>query len=185
MKPSARIAAVPALALCLLALGACGDKSGVEAENESVGSVAGKVAASEIKPKPGRWESVVKIEEMEIANVPPEVREAMKQQAGVSQTVSTCLTPEQVESLDGSMFKDQAPGCKYERFSMTGGKIDAVMVCGEGPALEKTTLMGDYGEESYAIRMTSEGEAQPGMRAKTVMSMTSRRVGECTGEEKP
>jgi hypothetical protein len=43
--------------LAAVALTACNKGGSVQAENESAESVAKKVAAADIKPLPGRWES--------------------------------------------------------------------------------------------------------------------------------
>src|SRR3954468_22353857 len=88
----ASLAAVAALAA--LSLAGC-KKDSVVAKNESAESVANKVAASDIKLQPGRWESTMKFEKLDMPNMAPQAKAMMEKQMGISQTFATCLTSEQ------------------------------------------------------------------------------------------
>jgi Protein of unknown function (DUF3617) len=178
-----RLAALPALALATLAVAACGKQDSIEAENESASSVAEKVAKSNIKPMPGRWQSSMKIEKLEIANMPPEAKAMMQKQMGAMQSFFTCLTPEQVDKPNAGFFQQDASGCTYEKFSMSGGRIDAAVTCKHGQHAQKMTMSGQYSPESYNITMSSNGEMQPGMPMSMVMSIAAKRIGECNGKE--
>ena len=169
--------------IAALGLAACGQEKGVEAKNESVESVAGKVAASDVKPRAGRWESTMKLEKMEIGNLPPAAKEAMAKQQGMTQEFSSCLTPEQAERPNAEFFQKGVSGCTYDHFTMAGGRIDAEMTCKQGSGPQKVKMNGTYGEDSYSIAIASEGEMQPGMPMKMAMTIASRRTGECTGKE--
>ena len=153
------------------------------AENESVESVAEKVAKADLRPKAGRWEMEMTLEKMEIPGMPAEVREAMKGQMGAVQKASTCLTEEEANKPDADFFQPGAEGCTYETFTMGGGKIDAVMNCAQDGQSQRMTMKGTYGEEAYAMNVTADGEVAPGQRMSMAMRIASKRVGECTGEE--
>src|SRR5262245_56990003 len=105
-----------------VALSACNQGGNVQAENESAEEVAKKVAAADIKPQPGRWESSIKFEKLEAEGLPPQAKEAMAKQMATAHTFSSCLTPEQVDRPDGGFFAGGAEGCKYDNFTMAGGK---------------------------------------------------------------
>jgi hypothetical protein len=171
------------LPLTALALAACNNSDTIVAKDESAESVAAKVAKSNIKPLPGRWESTMKIEKMEMAGMPPEAKAMMDKQMASAQTFTTCLTPEQAAHPDAGFFQGNESGCKYDKFMMAGGKLDAVMTCDMNGRKQKMTMSGTYGEEAYTINMSSTGEAQPGMPMNMVMSVASRRVGDCDGKE--
>lgn len=171
-------------ATILAALAGCGDsKDAVTAKNESVEAVASQVAQSDVKPRPGRWESAMKLDRMEIANLPPQAKEAMAKQQGMTQTFASCLTPEQAERPNAEFFQKGASGCTYDTFTMAGGKIDAVMTCKQGAGPQKVTMNGTYSPDSYTMAITSEGEMQPGMKMNMAMTINSRRTGDCTGKE--
>jgi hypothetical protein len=171
------------LPIVALALSACGDTNSVEAKNESVASVAGKVAASEVKPRPGRWQGTFKLESMEMTGMPPQAREAMKKSMGAEQTYFTCLTPEQAMKPDASFFQKSAPGCVYNHFSMAGGKLDAKMTCPAGNGPTEMTMAGTYGETDYDLKITGKGELQKGMAMNMSLAIAMHRVGECNGTE--
>ena len=176
-----RTALVVATAAAALSLAGC-KKNSVEANNASVETVAKKVAASSIKPKPGEWTSTVKIEKMDIAGIPPQAKAMMQQRMGQAQTASTCLTQAQTDKPDASFFQQAAKDCTYDHFSMNGGKIDAKMTCKRGATSQTMTMTGTYGEESYNLAINTQGEAQPGMPMSMTMSVASKRTGDCTGK---
>jgi hypothetical protein len=169
--------------LAAVALTACNKGGSVQAENESVESVAKKVAAADIKPLPGRWESSMKFENLEMAGMPPAAKDAMAKQMGQTHTFSSCLTPEQVNQPNGGFFAGGAEDCKYDSFSMAGGKIDAKMTCGEGAMKRAMTMNGSYSDTSYAIHMDTQSEVQPGKSMAVSVSIASKRVGDCNGKE--
>lgn len=166
-----------------VSLAACQGGDEVVAKDESVESVAKKVAASDIKPRPGRWESNVKIDGMDIPGMPPEAKAAMNKQMSAAQTFATCLTPEEAEKPDGGFFQAGAQDCKYDSFVMAGGRIDAVMTCKQQGANLKMTMGGTYSETEYAVKVSSTGEMQPGQTMSMDMAINSRRTGDCNGTE--
>lgn len=175
-------ALVTATALAAFSLAAC-KKEAVVAKDESAESVAKKVAASSIKPLPGRWESNMKFERMDIPNMPVEAKAAMNKQMNVTQTFASCLTPEEANQPKGNFFQKAAENCKYDHFVMADGRIDAEMVCKERNTQVKMTMDGSYSESSYNIHVKSQGEMQPGMPMAMEMTIASRRTGECNGSE--
>jgi Protein of unknown function (DUF3617) len=175
-----------AIACCFatgLLLSACGSDTGVDARNESPEAVAAKVAASGMTPKPGRWQASLKMESMDMPGMPAGVREQMNKSMGTTQTYFTCLTKEQAAKPDASFFQKSAPGCTYNRFTMSGGKIDALMTCPPGRGPTQMAMTGTYGEELYDIKIKGGGEMAKGMTMNIAMAVTSRRVGECDGTE--
>lgn len=166
-----------------LAIAGCNSKSDVEAKNESVAAVASKIAASDIKPRPGRWESNLKIESLDMPGVPPQARDAMNSAMSAKKAYFTCLTPAQANRPDASFFQKAATGCTYDHFTMAGGKLDAEVTCNRGPGPAKMTMQGSYGEDNYAVRVSSQTNMSAGAQMKMTMAISSRRVGECNGTE--
>lgn len=164
-----------------LALGAC-SKGGVEAKNESAESVAKKVAASDVKPNPGRWETSMKIEKMEMPGMNPQVQEQLKRSSAMTQSIFTCLTPEQVNRPDAGFFGASQSGCTYKNFSMTGGRIEAELNCNREGMQMHMTMQGTYSPDSYDVKVTNQAD-MGGRQMSTTMAMNARRVGECNGTE--
>jgi len=183
MSVNFRLAAATLIAAGSFAITGCGSKDSVHAENESAESVAAKVDEAGVKPKPGQWQSTMKIEKLDIPNLPAEAKAAMQQQLGATQSFASCLTPEQAAKPSAEFFQGKKSGCTYEKFTMEGGKIDAVMACAAGGQTQKMTMSGAYGAEAYDIRISANGEMQPGMPMAMTMAISSKRTGECTGKE--
>jgi hypothetical protein len=172
-----------ALSLTVLALSGCGKSDTVQATNESAASVNEKLANSDLRMRPGKWESHMKIDKLEMAGLPPEATAQMQKAMGVEQTVATCITQAQVEKPNTEMFKQASAGCQYENFTMAGGKIDARMTCNRGPAPSQMVMSGTYGTDEYNVTMTTQASADANMPMKMTMSVASKRIGECDGKE--
>ena len=166
-----------------LVLAGCNSKPGVEAKNESAESVAKKVADSGLKPRPGRWQSTMKIEKMEMPGMPPQAQGALQQSLASAKTFTTCLTAEQVNKPNAEFFGSHGSGCTYQHFTMAGGTIDAEMTCNRAPMQMHMTMQGTYSTENYSIRVNNQGEIAPGKTMSTTMAVDSHRVGDCDGTE--
>ena len=174
------IIAVPLIAA--LSLAAC-KKEAVVAKDESVEAVAKKVAASEIKPLPGRWESTVRMERMDAEGLPPQVKDAMTRQMSKANTFSSCLTAEQVNKPDGGFFAGGAKGCTYKKFVMADGRIEAEMACGPEMGGQTMTMAGTYADSRYDITVNSVTPGPAGKPMTMVLNVASQRTGACDGKE--
>jgi hypothetical protein len=174
----------------LLPLAACGSGTQVEAENASVAEVQAKIkdagGAAEML-NPGRWESTVRIEKVDIPGMPAELADRMKK-AMAGRTSASCLTPEEAKKPAAEFFagKDRQ-GCRYDHFRMGDGKLDAKMTCGGGQGGGATIAMkGDYTPDSFQLGMTMDGRGMakaPQGAMSMAMAVSSKRVGNCTGQE--
>lgn len=182
MRPTI-VCALTAAFAATFALTACGSGDSIDARNESPEAVAEKVAASGMTPRPGRWQANFRVESIDMPGLPAQAKEAMNKSMASAQNYFTCLTPEQASKPDARFFQKAAAGCTYERFTMAGGKIDAVMNCRPGAGPTRMTMTGTYGEDLYDIKIIGGGEMAKGMPMKITMAVTSRRVGECNGTE--
>lgn len=179
------------LAICLLAAGSlglagCGGSDTVEAENESVEAVAAKVAKSDVKPAAGRWESQFKIVAMDMPGMPAEMQGMMKEQLGKVQTSVSCLTKEEAEKAEKEFFKPpeaQGDECKYNKFRMGGGSIEADMTCKDRDNTQNMKMTGTYGSDAYAMKVVADGSMGP-QKVSMTMEIDAKRVGDCDGSEK-
>ena len=175
----------------LLLLAACDNSPRVEAENASIEEVAGKVReandGSTMFVKPGRWESSVELESIEVPGMPEAaVAQMKKTMARVATGQKTCLTKEQAMKPKEDFFAGAGSNCRYDKFSMDDGRMTGTMRCAnpQGGGAQLIRFDGTYSPESYEMRMDSTLEgASPGGPMKMVMRMTSKRTGECDGSE--
>lgn len=178
--------AVYALML-VAALSACGDDKSVEKKDASAAEVAKAVKDAGVKLKPGRWELTMNFAKFEVEGMPPEAKKAMEQMLGKGRTYSNCLTEEEAEKPDGAFFGQEGANCRYETFTMDGGKVDAAMTCkGEGPqgATEaKMKMTGTYGADAYTMTMDMQGAAPNGKTMNMTMAIAGKHAGTCQGNE--
>lgn len=177
-----------AIALIPLALlAACNDGPTVEKKNASTVEVAKSVADAGMKLNPGRWELTMQFKKFEVEGMPPEAKAAMQKMLGETRTFASCLTKEQAEKPDGKFFGQQGEDCKYDTFTMGGGKIDATMTCkgtGENAGNNASmTLAGTYSADTYDMTMDMNGTAPNGKAMVMQMGLSSKHKGDCKGNE--
>lgn len=185
MKPAAAL--IACLVACPVALAACDSEPEVSARNASVDEVADKLAdasGGDSFVRPGKWQSRVRIEKFELPGAPPEAAAAMRSMHERAQVSEICLTAEQARRPKEDVFAGAGKNCRYDRFTMGDGKIDAVMRCkGDGMA-QTMAMQGTYGPDAYRMQMSIEAQAGTGPPGAMTMTMRvdARRVGECDGK---
>ena len=168
------------------ALAACDKAPEVNARNASVAEVADQVrdaGGRDSFVRPGKWESRVSMDELSLPGAPAEVAAAMRNMH--KDTVSTtCLTAEEAKRPKEDFFAGGDKNCRYDHFTMRGGKIDAEMQCSQQGMAQTMVMQGTYGPDAYnmEMRMISNAGAGPpgGMTMK--MRVDARRVGACDGK---
>lgn len=179
-----RLPILPLIALSTaLALAGCGSEKAVTAKNESVSDVAKKVSDAGLKFNPGRWDSTMKFVKMEMEGLPPEAKEMMAKILGKDRTFASCLTKEEAEKPDGKFFGQADKRCKYDTFSMGGGKIDAKMTCNAEQGTQTMMMQGSYTPDTYEMTMSINGAGPEGKAMSMEMRISAKHNGECTGKE--
>lgn len=153
----------------LAALAGCGSKT-VTAENASVNEVAAKVKASGVADEtfisPGQWRMTMTVNNLQLPGMPPEMAGRMKAAMGQPRTIENCVTPEEARRPKEGFFSGEAAqSCRYDSFSLGGGKISMVMHCTHGDAKQTVKMDGTYGPEAYHMTMTSNVEGGAGSPA--------------------
>ena len=174
----------------VVALNACNKEPRVDEKNATPAEVAAKVRESgvdQVTIRPGLWQSKVTIEKFDVPGMPPEMAQQMKSvmAEGQAHDSSTCLTPEDVKRPKEDFFAGKNKECRYEHFTMGGGKIDAEMQCGKKDAGQTMPMAGTYSPDSYQMQVaTSAANAGEGNAAMMMqMRIESRRVGECSAKQ--
>ena len=174
------------LLAAVLPLAACNNQPSVSVQNASVGEVASKVAeahGSGALVSPGKWVTTVVVDEMTIPGMPPEAAARMKGMTGGTHTIQSCLTAEEVKQPKGEFFGANKD-CRYDHFTMGGGKIDAALTCTRNGSTQVMQMAGTYSSDAYSMVMTASmsgpGPAG-GMKMRT--HSEAKRVGACDGKE--
>lgn len=182
-----QLACVAASVLCLTA---CNKGPQVNLKNATGNQVAEAVKQSGVMSsdstiQPGLWETTGTYSEVKIPGLPPQEAEKMKQEMadGHDKPSHHCITPEDVKKPSESFFGGDKD-CKFQHFTMGGGKMDVAMVCKEEGSTRTMNMTGSYTPTTYSLDMSmnATGEGQEGgMSMKG--HIEGRRVGECTGKE--
>jgi hypothetical protein len=180
--PKLIVALMPALALA-----ACNSSPTVQATNASGEEVAEKMAGSGASGQlvsPGQWEITTRINDISVPGLPPQTAAQMKGAMGKDKSFTDCITPEEAKRPREGMFAGGDKSCRYDNFTMGGGKIDITMHCsGEGMA-RQMVMTGEYSPNAYHMNVSSSGTAKSGSGAISMqIDMTGKRIGECAADQ--
>jgi hypothetical protein len=179
------------LAVTAAALGACNKSPKVDAKNATPAEAAAKVqesGADQGMVSPGLWQSKVTIEKFEVPGMPPEMARRMKSMMAEGQVHDSqiCLTPEDVKRPKEDFFTGKDSQCRYDHFTMGGGKIDAVMHCSREGGGQTMQMAGTYSSDNYQMHMATEAQADDGQMGHAMqmqMLVEGRRIGECSAKD--
>ena len=130
------------------------------------------------------WQSKVTVEEMNIPGLPAQYADKMKQSMAEHRNEASrhCVTAADVKKPKEDFFGADK-SCRYEHFTMGGGKIDIQMVCKMEGSTQTTNMAGSYTPTTYSMDMSSTGTAATQGNMSMKMHVDSQRVGECTGKD--
>ena len=173
----------------VLPVAACSSEPEVDVRNASVEEVMSEVAKAggeDVLLQPGKWQTKVVVEDIAIPGMPAAAQAQMKDMFARQQniTVDQCITPEQAKRPSGDFFTGKkADNCRYDRFTMSGGKVDGVLRCtGEQSSEMVMTMSGTYTPQSSSTRtemVMNTGQGSMTMKARS----EARRVGACEGKQ--
>ena len=174
------------LLMSAVPLAACNSSPSIEAKNATVAEVAAKVADAggvDSFVRAGKWSSTVTIDEMSAPGMPPEAAAQMKQVMAKTHDIESCLTPEVAKKPKPDFFSGKDNGCRYDNFTMSGGKIDMTMRCSGGHAMGTGTTMhmtGTYAPDAYHMAMENHVDTGTKVGAMTMkMHVDAKRIGDC------
>jgi hypothetical protein len=175
--------------VCALCLVACSKGATVNVKNASGNEVAAAVKQSGLMTgssmvEPGLWQSKVTVLEMNIPGMPAQYADKMKQtmEERRNETSKHCITAADVKKPKEDFFGADK-SCRYEHFTMGGGRIDIAMVCKQEGFTQNTSMSGTYTPTSYSMDMSSNGSGGSGQGMSMKMHVDSQRIGECTGKD--
>jgi hypothetical protein len=178
------------LLTCTAILASCNKGPDINVKNASVGEVAQQVreaAADQSFVEPGKWHSDVTVLDIDVPGLPPQMAQQMKQTMGKMQEhgFDSCLTEADVKRPKEDFFAGDRHNCRYDHFTMSGGKIDAALKCsGRASETMAMTINGSYSRDAYDATMAMDVTGGPGGQGMKMRSRSvAHRVGQCTAEE--
>jgi hypothetical protein len=165
-----------------IALAGCSKKEEAPTGGEGGGAKAAGGTAAVI-PDAGLYQTKVELLEFSIPGMPAGMGEQMKKSMSSAMAHENCLTEgDRVDAVKKMTKGAENGSCKYTKYDINGGKIDAQMDCDMGSGAKAGYRMTGT-ISTTGVDMTMEGEqSDPRMKGgatKMKMHLTSTRVGEC------
>ena len=144
------------------------------------GSLSAQIDPGEARPMAGEYRTNISFLSLDMPGAPPQMADMMGRM--MSRTITYCLTEDEIEE-GFQAFTDRSTrdsqDCEYERYSYSGGEIDAVMVCRVDGRDMRMEMSGTGTATSSDITMTMSGDF--GMGDGTMkMRAQHERIGECS-----
>lgn len=168
--------------LAALALAAC-NQSSVSLTNASPEEVAraAKASGTTVSMRPGEWESKIEMLSMDMPgakDMPPQFAERLRTELMKPRVVKSCMTAEDVKERQSKIFTGGDSKCKFEKYEMTGGTIDAVMVCPGAQGEVRMQMTGSFASDSFTVNQAMDMTGPTGA-THTKARVTGKRIGDC------
>jgi len=172
-----RITLFAAAAAATLA-GCSGGNADADGNGEvTVKEAVDKMESEGIKPEPGLYKTTVTMTDLQIPGMPPEMA---GHGTGMTTTVEDCLTAAEVDKGFEELVKQGQDGeCSYERFAMSGGKIDAVLACKAQGRATRMEMTGTTTPTSADLTATMTLDLDGAGTGTMKFTARHERIGEC------
>jgi len=155
-----------------------GALAGVAACSGGGDESANAVDPASIRLTPGEWELTSEITNMTLTD---QGAAALPMKVGMKTVTKSCITPEQVDQPQPTMFASSKDSCTYKNFYMSRGRLVASMSCKQ-PGSDGEMLMtieGKYADTSMDVSVEmATSRSGPG-DVKVNSKLSGRRLGEC------
>ena len=131
-------------------------------------------AAADLPIRPGKWQSIVTILDVQLPKARPGMAEAMR---GKPQVFTNCVTPAQAANGPRTLLQATSGQCRYSTFNASGGRINAVMACNFGQRSMTIRSTGTYTATTMDLTGSSTTTGAMPMQMKT--RTAARRLGGC------
>ena len=171
---------------CAAALVSCDKGPQVKLENATGSQVANAVTDSGTMSggsflEPGEWQTRMKVVQMDIPGMSPDLAARMKQAFNTDPT-NRCVTPAEVKKPTADFFGANK-SCTYDHFTMGAGRIDIAMTCHREGETQTMTAVGSYTPTTYSTETEARTTGGRHSGSVTKFHIDSQRVGECTGKD--
>lgn len=152
----------------------------IRLENASAEEVIKQAAAAQGKNQiqPGEWENSVQVVAMEMPGLPEAFRKKMEDETKAPTVKKECKTAADAKAVDFAKLAPVAQGCTFAKYVLSGGKVEADMVCKGPMGAVAMTINGTQSPTSYDMTMTQTLDGPKG-KAKTTIRASGKRLGDC------
>ncbi|HVJ02809.1 MAG TPA: DUF3617 family protein [Sphingomonas sp.] len=189
--------AVLALALVLPALSACqsaeekraAETGEIEVSDASSAEVSKLMKAAQAKRvmKPGQWRLELRVLSADTGNGPLAADDPkMVKLKGQERTTTACRGEKDLKPIDLEQLEKVAGECHFPRYSLVGGKLDAVIECKQpNGATMHMTARGTTAADGFDVTLDQRsGTAGKPDYLALQLRASGTRLGECAGKAK-
>jgi len=168
-------------ALLALACTLAGCDRGVTLTNASMEEVASALGGA-ARQEPGMWETSTTLEAIDPGQgVAPRAVAAIREQIGRPKVERGCLSAEQASAPGFGQLRGGR--CRFARFVLADGRLDARMRCQRPGATVSVTQQGAYGSTAFDMRTSLRQDAPAGRGMSMTLHLVGRRVGACAWDK--
>jgi len=164
-----------------LASSACHSQQHANPANAASNQVESQTAATDGTLQQGNYQYDSRTIELTIPGKPADYgakQIAMEKSGEIITRLTHCIS--RAEALDPRLiFSLGDKACHYTHYSMTGGNIDAQMVCKHGPVTESRTISGTYTPTSLSTDVSINVTGGPESGEVNRSHVDVKRVGDC------
>ncbi|HJQ17339.1 MAG TPA: DUF3617 domain-containing protein [Allosphingosinicella sp.] len=131
-------------------------------------------APAEIKLQPGQWEMTTEITNLAVPQ--------SKQAAAKPITISNCITADQIDRPQPSIFASSKGNCSYDNFYMSNGHLNGSVKCAlpDGAGSVATSIDGSYTASTMTASVQTMNSVGGVANSQMSAKLSGRRIGECT-----
>lgn len=164
-----------AVMLLSVALAGCG--RGVALTNASMEEVA-KAMNGAARQQPGEWQTSTELVAMDLGKAAnSRAAAAIQRQIGQAKVERGCVSAEQAGAP--GFGKLRGGSCRFDRFVLKDGKLDARMQCTRPDAKLSMTQKGAYTGTAFDMVATLRQQGPGSAPTSMTMRLVGRRLGEC------
>lgn len=170
------------IAAAAFPLAACNQGPSVSLTNASPEEVAKASRDSGVaaEMRPGQWETRIEILKMDmpgLEGMPAQIAEKMKAEMMKPRAVASCMTEADVKQNKSKIFTGDSK-CRFEKYQMSGGAMEAVMICPGTQGDMKMQMSGSFAGESFAVNQSMDMNGPTG-KMHTEARVSGKRIGDC------
>jgi hypothetical protein len=156
----------------------------IDVANASVEEVGRLIDAAQPKAaaRPGMWKGQLRVEAVEMAGADPADQARQLEAArGMERETAECRTAEQLRPFEIEKLEKIAGECRFVRYRLAGGAVDAEIACRkDGAPLTTLIVRGRSGADRFDV-MTENRTGTPGKPGHALIRLhsTGERIGAC------
>ncbi len=175
------------LGAAVVALAACSDSGGADKDGD--GEITKEEMEAEMKSggavnmQPGQYEVTTTFSKFEAPGLPEEAMGMIKAQLGKGNTITTCMTEEDVKDPGADFLGGDEDSCTFSEFDRSGSTMKVEMACDEQGMKMNSKMSGSFDSDGYNMDIDAQMSGSPMGDISMVGKVEGKRIGDCPAGE--